>query len=100
MRLHFRLSKEIKVCTLLVMSLVLALLIAAQTAAAADNDAVKPSVDPVRNNDNYTAVVYDNTNGLPTAESNAIATSSLETFNILAISSTLISTPFVFIYSC
>ena len=58
------------------MSLVLVLLIAAQTAAAADNDAVKPSVDPVRNNDNYTAVVYDNTNGLPAAEANTIVQTS------------------------
>ena len=30
------------------------------------------TVDPVHRPDNYTAVVYDNTNGLPTAEANAI----------------------------
>ena len=54
------------------MSLVLVMLLAAKAAAAADTDEVKPSVDPVRSNDNYTAVVYDNTNGLPAAEANAI----------------------------
>ena len=56
------------------MSLVLVMLLAAKAAAAADTDEVKPSVDPVRSNDNYTAVVYDNTNGLPAAEANAVWT--------------------------
>ena len=76
MRLQYKLSKGIKICAWLVMSLVLVLLIVTQTAAAADTDAVKPSVDPVRNNDNYSAVVYDNTNGLPAAEANTIVQTS------------------------
>lgn len=58
------------------LSLVLALLLFAQTVSAADTDATVPSVDPVRNNDNYSAVVYDNTNGLPAAEANAIVQTS------------------------
>ena len=57
------------------MSLVLALFLASQTAAA-DSDAVEPTVDPVRNNDNYSAVVYNNTNGLPAAEANTIVQTS------------------------
>ena len=32
-----------------------------------------PSVDPVGHSEGYSAVLYDNTNGLPTSESNAIA---------------------------
>ena len=76
MRLQYKMSKGIKVCAWLAMSLVLVLLIVTQTAAAADTDAVKPAVDPVRNNDNYTAVVYDNTNGLPGAEANTIVQTS------------------------
>ena len=59
-------------CVWLVMSLLFAMLLLAQTAAAADDDTVEPSVDPIRNNDNYSAVVYNNTNGLPSAEANAI----------------------------
>ena len=60
----------------LFMSLVLALLLLTQTAAAADADAVEPAVDPVRSNDNYSAVLYDNTNGLPAAEANDIVQTS------------------------
>ena len=58
----------------LLMSLVLTLLFLAQPAAAAD--ATEPSVDPIKNNDNYSAVVYDNTNGLPAAEANDIVQTS------------------------
>jgi len=43
--------------------------------AAASADGVK-TVDPVNQSDNYSAVLYDNTNGLPTAEANAIAQTS------------------------
>ena len=57
-------------------SLLLVLLLSAQTAAAEDTYEVKPSVDPIRNNDNYSAVVYDNTNGLPAAEANDIVQTS------------------------
>ena len=72
---RYRSSKGIKSCLWLVMSLVLALFLASQTAAA-DSDAVEPTVDPVRNNDNYSAVVYNNTNGLPAAEANTIVQTS------------------------
>lgn len=67
-------QKGIKHSARLLMSLVFVLLVMAQTAAAAD--AVEPVVDPVKNNDEYSAVIYDNTNGLPTAEANDIAQTS------------------------
>ena len=35
-----------------------------------------PSVDPIEDSEGYSAVVYDNTNGLPTSEANAIAQTS------------------------
>ena len=66
-------NKNVRVLRLL-MSLVLVLLFMTQTAAAAD--ATEPSVDPIKNNDNYSAVVYDNTNGLPAAEANDIVQTS------------------------
>ena len=68
---HKRKNKKACISGLLV-SLILALLLMAQMALAVDADATEPSVDPVRSNDNYSAVVYDNTNGLPTAEANDI----------------------------
>ena len=34
---------------------------------------VKPSVDPIAENEGYSAVLYDNKSGLPTSEANAIA---------------------------
>ena len=58
----------------LLMSLFFAVILMTQTAAAAD--ATEPTVDPVRSTDNYTAVVYDNTNGLPAAEANDIVQTS------------------------
>jgi len=36
----------------------------------------KISVDPVNNKDGFSAILYDNTNGLPTSETNAIAETS------------------------
>lgn len=41
--------------------------------AFADQDEEKLSVDPTGQGDGYSAVLYDNTNGLPTSEANAIA---------------------------
>ena len=76
MSLQHKLSKGIKRCAWLVLSLAFVLLLVTGTAAAADTAAVKPSVDPIRNNDNYSAIVYDNTNGLPAAEANAIVETS------------------------
>ena len=58
----------------LLMSLIFVVILMTQTAAAAD--ATEPAVDPVRSTDNYTAVVYDNTNGLPAAEANDIVQTS------------------------
>lgn len=59
---------------MLLIILLLALIIMPQAAAA--EDAIEPAVDPVRNNDNYSAVVYDNTNGLPASEANDIVQTS------------------------
>ena len=58
----------------LLVILLMALIIMPQAAAA--EDATEPAVDPVRNNDNYSAVVYDNTNGLPASEANDIVQTS------------------------
>ena len=58
--------------------LVLALIIlmtAGTVNADASSEEVK-TVDPVNQPDNYSAVLYDNTNGLPTAEANAIVQTS------------------------
>ena len=57
-------------CLYLVMVLVV-LLTAGTVSAAEPSEGVK-TVDPVNQSDNYSAVLYDNTNGLPTAEANAI----------------------------
>ena len=45
------------------------------SAYAADESILpdEPSVDPISKTDGYSAVLYDNTNGLPTSEANAIA---------------------------
>ena len=43
--------------------------------AKGDADAT-PTVDPVAGSENYSAVLYNNTNGLPTSEANAIAQTS------------------------
>ena len=76
MDFKYKFSNRIMCFTWLVISLLLVLLLSAQTAAAEDTYEVKPSVDPIRNNDNYSAVVYDNTNGLPAAEANDIVQTS------------------------
>ena len=51
--------------------LLLALLLLFQTPAAFA-DSTEPAVDPVGKRDGFSAVHYDNTNGLPTAEANDI----------------------------
>ena len=76
MSLQHKLSKGIKRCAWLAISLTFVLLLVTVTAAAADTVEVEPSVDPIRNKDNFSAVVYDNTNGLPAAEANAIVETS------------------------
>lgn len=58
-------------CLLAVLTLMLHLLIT--TASAAGEQAAKDIVDPIGRSDNYSAVLYDNSNGLPTSEANDIA---------------------------
>ena len=53
--------------------LLLALFLASMTAFADDETTEKENVDPVGDADHYSAVVYDNANGLPTAVANDIA---------------------------
>ena len=56
--------------------LVLLILLNTGAAGAAANPEAAKAVDPVANPDSYSAVLYDNTNGLPTAEANAIVQTS------------------------
>ena len=56
--------------------LVFALLLTAPKVLASGKPAERVTVDPVGHNDNYSAVLYDNTNGLPTSEANDIAQTS------------------------
>ena len=65
--------KRGRMITCLGLALVLMVLMTAGRAYA--EETVK-TVDPVNQPDNYTAVLYDNTNGLPTAEANAIVQTS------------------------
>ena len=61
----------------IILLLFLALLpLLATTAFAAAGETAAPAVDPVGNSDNYSAVLYDNSNGLPTSEANDIAQTS------------------------
>ena len=53
--------------------LLLALLLLTLQPAAAEALQPVPAVDPVAQSDSYTAVLYNNTNGLPTSEANDIA---------------------------
>ena len=43
---------------------------------SSDHTTRKLSVDPISSRDQYSAVLYDNTNGLPTSEANDIAETS------------------------
>ena len=56
---------------LTVLALLLLLLLA--PAAAAGDTAPRVTVDPVGQSDNYSAVLYNNTNGLPTSETTDVA---------------------------
>ena len=58
----------------MLLGFVLALFLLTQTAFGAEGESL--AVDPVEERDNYSAVMYDNTNGLPTSEANAIAQTS------------------------
>jgi len=56
----------------LCLSLTFILLLNVGTVYAAENTDAADTVDPVSHPENYSAVLYDNTNGLPTSEANAI----------------------------
>lgn len=47
-----------------------------QAATVSEEETPKNTVDPTGNGEGYSAVLYDNTNGLPTSEANAIAETS------------------------
>ncbi len=64
----FRRSLITGICLLLILFSVM------QTAFADEGDEGVKILDPVKQSGAYSAVLYDNTNGLPTAEANAIAT--------------------------
>ena len=72
---HEKHSAIIKICRLAV-CFVLALILPLQAAYAAGATEPKNIVDPVRDKENISAVLYNNTNGLPTSEANAIAETS------------------------
>ena len=40
---------------------------------ASGNRNIEPAVDPIRKNEGFSAILYDNRNGLPTSEANAVA---------------------------
>ena len=61
-------------CLCLLLALVIQL--GAGAAGAVDSSEAVKTVDPVNQPDGYSAVLYDNTNGLPTAEANAIVQTS------------------------
>ena len=60
----------------LLLFLVLIMVLNTLAASADGSSRAVKTVDPVNHPDNYSAVLYDNTNGLPTAEANAIVQTS------------------------
>ena len=71
-----KVHNRVRRITSLALVLVLSFLMAVSTVRAADGSEEVKTVDPVNQPDNYSAVLYDNTNGLPTAEANAIVQTS------------------------
>lgn len=73
-------SKTMKTCICLCLVLVTMLFVhipgKTVRAAASDGSQQTLAVDPTGQGDGYSAVLYDNTNGLPTSEANAIAQTS------------------------
>ena len=67
---------DIKRGACLAVSLALMLLMLITAASAAGEQAVREVVDPVGHSDNYSAIMYDNSSGLPTSEANDIAQTS------------------------
>ena len=70
-------SKTMKTCICLCLVLVTMMFvhIPGKTVWAAASDGLQQAltVDPTDQSDGYSTVLYDNTNGLPTSESNALA---------------------------
>ena len=56
--------------------LALVLLLVPLTASASGKEEKAEPLDPIKNSENFSALFYDNTNGLPTSEANAIAQTS------------------------
>ena len=65
-------SRIIKCSAGILVGLFLALLLLAQTAFAEEESNIINSVDPLESGDNYSAVIYDSSNGLPTSVANDI----------------------------
>ncbi len=61
-------------CIVICIVLVLTLLVPGASGAGREETGL--SVDPVGHSENYTAVLYNNTNGLPTSEANAVLQTS------------------------
>lgn len=68
-------TASLRAAAMTVLALTVILLTAVAVSAASSQEEVE-IVDPVRQPDNYSSVLYDNTNGLPTAEANAIVQTS------------------------
>ena len=66
--------KNRQIIKIMLCCLAFAIMIVTHTGAA-DAAETKPSVDPVGHKENYSAVLYDNTNGLPISEANDIVQS-------------------------
>ena len=64
---------RLAIACLAVVCLALLALLPTRAAIAAKDTGIAVTVDPVGHSDNYSAVMYDITNGLPTSEANAIA---------------------------
>ena len=67
---------ETEKCLRLFLCLSLVFLLLTQSAGAAEKAGEHTAVDPVGERNSYSAVLYNNTNGLPTSEANAIAQTS------------------------
>ena len=60
----------------IIISFIMTAFLSVQVVCADDRPVDVPAVDPVYSSDNYAAVLYNNTNGLPTSEANALAQTS------------------------
>ena len=67
---HRQKARRLTLCLTLVLFLLLQI---ALPAFGDDREDIHIAVDPIGHNEGYSAVLYDNTSGLPTSEANAIA---------------------------